>query len=219
MITLARRLAAEQGVSNTRFEQADAQIHPFPPDTFDIAISRMGTMFFGDPAAAFSNISGALRPGGRLVTLVWQGPEPNEWIREISRALAAGRDQHGPPIGAPGPFAQADPDHVEAVLAAAGFTTIAVTGLCAPMWFGTDAHDAHPFVLGLMGWMLDRLDHTRRQKASDDLRTTLDAHDTGAGVCFESAAWLIQASLRRSLETHRDRLGSPSRKPAVGNSR
>jgi hypothetical protein len=87
------------------------------------------------------------------------------------------------------------------------------------MWFGTDARDAHPFVLGLMGWMLDRLDHTRRQKASDDLRTTLDAHDTGAGVCFESAAWLIQASLRRSLETHRDRLGSPSRKPAVGNSR
>ena len=199
MITLARRIAAEQGVTNARFEQADAQIHPFPPDAFDIAISRMGTMFFGDPAAAFANISRALRPPAGFMALVWQGPEPNGWIREISRALAAGRDQPGPPIGAPGPFAQADPDHVEAVLAAGGFTNIAVTGLRAPMWFGTDACDAHPFVLGLMGWMLDRLDHPRRQEAADDLRATLDAHDTGAGVCFEWAAWLIQASLRRSL--------------------
>jgi len=140
-----------------------------------------------------------LAPSGRLVTLVWQRPEPNECIREISRALAADPDQPSPPIGAPGPFAQADPDHVKAVLAAARFTNIALSGLRAPMWFGTDARDAHQFVLGLMGWMLDRLDHTRRREALDDLRTTLDAHHSRAGVCFESAAWLIQARLRRSV--------------------
>ena len=84
MIALARRLAAEQGVTNALFEQTDAQIHPFPEQSFDVAISRTGTMFFGDQVAAFANIARAIRPGGRLSVLVWQGPEPNEWIRELS---------------------------------------------------------------------------------------------------------------------------------------
>jgi hypothetical protein len=42
-------------------------------------------MFFGDPRAACSNIARSLRAGGRLALLVWQGREPNEWIREFSR--------------------------------------------------------------------------------------------------------------------------------------
>jgi len=81
MIALAGRLAAGHGIANARFEQADAQIHPFPAASFDVAISRTGTMFFADPAAAFANIARALRPGGRLALLAWQGPERNEWIR------------------------------------------------------------------------------------------------------------------------------------------
>jgi ubiquinone/menaquinone biosynthesis C-methylase UbiE len=78
MIELARRLAAGQGIGNVGFEQADAQIYPFPAGSFDVAISRTGTMFFGDPAAGFANIGRALRPGGRLVMLAWQGPGPKE---------------------------------------------------------------------------------------------------------------------------------------------
>src|ERR1041384_4662982 len=95
MIDLARRLAAQQGIANVTFEQADAQIYPFTAESFDVAISRTGTMFFGDPAAAFSNIARAVRPEGRLAMLVWQGPEPNEWIRVLSQALAAGRQLGG----------------------------------------------------------------------------------------------------------------------------
>jgi SAM-dependent methyltransferase len=194
MIELARRLAAGQGIANARFEQADAQIHPFPARSFDVAISRTGTMFFGDPAAAFANIARALRPGGRLAMLVWQGPEANEWIRELTGALAAGRELPAPPAGAPGPFAQADPGAARAVLAAAGFTHIEVDGLRQPMWFGTGAEDAHAFVLGLLGWMLHGLDGNRRGRALDNLRATLRAHDARRGVLYQSAAWLICAT-------------------------
>ena len=45
------------------FVQADAQIHPFEPATFDVAISRTGTMFFGDPAAAYANIAARAATG------------------------------------------------------------------------------------------------------------------------------------------------------------
>src|SRR5262249_49504666 len=139
---------------NVTFQQADAQVHPFPPESLDVAISRAGTMFFGDPAAAFGNIAGAIRHGGRLVMLVWQSPEANEWIREVTGALSAGRDFAGPPMGSPGPFALANPDRVNNILTGAGFSHVDVEPLCEQMWFGSDTDDACRFILGLMGWML-----------------------------------------------------------------
>ena len=71
-IERARELAEAQGVRNVTFEQADAQVHRFPRERFDLAISRFGTMFFAEPVAAFTNIGRALRPAGRLVMMVWQ---------------------------------------------------------------------------------------------------------------------------------------------------
>lgn len=51
---------------------ADAQTHDFGPSRFDVVLSRFGVMFFPDPVAAFTNLAGATRPGGRLVAAVWQ---------------------------------------------------------------------------------------------------------------------------------------------------
>src|SRR5687768_2036780 len=97
MLDVARRLAADDGLSNVTFAQADAQIHPFEPASYDVAISRTAAMFFGDHVAAFTNIGRALRPGGRLALVTWQPLAGNEWLREISGALAAGRDLPSPP--------------------------------------------------------------------------------------------------------------------------
>jgi len=66
MIDVARRRAADAGVDNVAFVQADAQTHDFGAPTFDVVMSRFGTMFFADPAAAFANIASSMGPGGRL---------------------------------------------------------------------------------------------------------------------------------------------------------
>ena len=42
MIDLARRRADDAGIRNARFEQADAQVHPFESAAFDVAISAAG---------------------------------------------------------------------------------------------------------------------------------------------------------------------------------
>jgi SAM-dependent methyltransferase len=194
MLDFASRLAAEEGVTNVTFAQADAQIHPFEPGAYDVVISCTAAMFFGDHVAAFRNIGSALRPGGRLVLVTWQPLAGNEWIREISGALAAGRDLPAPSPDAPGPFALSDPDRVRSVLTSAGFSDIELDGTTAGMWFGNDADDAHRFVLGLMGWMLGGLDDAGRARAIDALHATMAAHVTPDGVLFESAAWTIQAT-------------------------
>jgi ubiquinone/menaquinone biosynthesis C-methylase UbiE len=69
-IERARELTQAQTIRNVTFECADAQVHRFPREHFDLAISRFGTMFFADPVAAFGNIRRALRRGGRLVMMV-----------------------------------------------------------------------------------------------------------------------------------------------------
>lgn len=55
-IKRARELARAEGLRNVTFEDADAQTHRFPPERFDLAMSRFGIMFFDDPVAAFANI-------------------------------------------------------------------------------------------------------------------------------------------------------------------
>ena len=82
------RFARAQGVPDVTFECADAQVHRFPQERFDLAMSRFGTMFFDDPVAAFANVGRALRPAGCLVMMVWQASERNEWEVAIRQSLA-----------------------------------------------------------------------------------------------------------------------------------
>lgn len=64
-IVRARELAGAEGLRNVAFARADAQVHCFAQERFDLAISRFGTMFFDDPTAAFADVVRArARPGG-----------------------------------------------------------------------------------------------------------------------------------------------------------
>ena len=114
-IARARELARAEGIRNITFECASAEVYRFPQEHFDLAISRFGTMFFDDPVAAFANISRALRPAGRLVMMVWQARERNEWDITIRHSLGA-----TVPSGLPDPFSLADPSTVTEILEGAG---------------------------------------------------------------------------------------------------
>jgi SAM-dependent methyltransferase len=118
-IARARELARAEGIRNATFEDADAENHPFVSEDFDVVISRFGTMFFRDPVAGFANIGRALRPAGRLVMMVWQGPEQNEWFLAIEEALGGRGD--GPTSEASDAFSLANPAKTEEILDAAGF--------------------------------------------------------------------------------------------------
>jgi SAM-dependent methyltransferase len=192
MISLARRLAERERVTNARFEQADAQNHAFADRSFDIAISRNGAMFFGGPEVAFANIARALRPGGRLVVMSWQPFEKNEWIRTFFNVLAAGREL-SPPLGAPGPFSLSDPEWVRHLLTSAGFTDVRLRGLSEPMYFGPDPDDACRFVSTQFAGLLDELDANTRARALDALLAGMAEHRTDRGVLYDSAAWITVA--------------------------
>jgi len=196
MLERARTLAAAEGITNATFVRGDAQVHLFERNAFDVAISRFGAMFFADRAAAMSNIARAIKPGGRLVMIGWQELGKNEWLQEIRAALSLGRDLPAPPVGAPGPFGSADADGMRNVLASAGLEDIKFESLEVPFWAGKDGEDAFRFMssTGAVRGMLQGLDELSSASARSALQETMFAHDTGDGVIFGSAAWLITAT-------------------------
>jgi SAM-dependent methyltransferase len=166
MLERARRRAA--GVGNVEFVLGDAQSHPFERASFDVAISRCGLMFFADPVAAFRNVAGALRPGGRLAGLIWQRYEDNEWATALRVT--------------PDAFSLGNPDATRELLERAGFREVRFEPVDDPVFYGDDVDAA--------------LDWAGRFASveKDELREILAAHATEDGVFFESRAWILTTS-------------------------
>ncbi len=195
MLDLARRRARERGIENVSFVRADAQVHRFEPESFEVALSRFGSMFFADPPAAFTNLASALHPGGRLALISWRELADNEWILNTRRALAAGRDLPAPSVGEPGMFGLAEPEHVERVLAAAGFAEIEIVALDLAVVLGENADDASAFIARsrIGAALLEDLAGARRAAALERLHASLAARETPDGVALGSGAWLTTA--------------------------
>ncbi len=195
MLDYARKRASDEQLTNVRFEQADAQVHPFDAESFDIAMSRQGAMFFADPVAAFANIGLALRSRARIAILGWRGLADNEWLRLMRETLAMGRELPTPPLGEPGPFGLADPDNNYRIFSEAGFENITNEVVSEPLWFGDDVDDAYAFVSieGPVRGLLADLSEADKAKGLDNLRAAIDAHATPDGVLLGSSCWLVTA--------------------------
>lgn len=193
MLDLARRRAAEARLTNVSFVQADVQVADLGEARYDRVISRNGVMFFGEPVAAFANLARALKPGGRMVLLVWQPMTENPWFTAFREAVAVGRDLPLPPPDGPGPFALGDPGRVRNLLTAAGFGEPDLAGVREPMYYGPDVAAAQRYVSAMMGGLLTELDDADRAEASAGLRATLEEHLGPDGVTYPSAMWIITA--------------------------
>ncbi|MCE8546419.1 class I SAM-dependent methyltransferase [Ruegeria pomeroyi] len=122
---LERARERAEGMENVGFARADAQTEPFPPAARDAMISRFGMMFFSDNVAAFTNIAGALKPGGRMTFAAWGPLAGNPWFYLPHRA-ATDRLGQMPKAdrNAPGPLAFHDIDRVTGFMAEAGLADI-----------------------------------------------------------------------------------------------
>jgi SAM-dependent methyltransferase len=197
MLERARQVAAAERVDNVRYELGDAQVHRFDPAGFDVAISRFGTMFFSDPPAAFANIAAALRPEARLVLLVWQPHEHNEWALAIDAALGAAAR---PPQSGADPFSLGDAEATASILEGAGFDGMRFEDVHEPVLYGHDLDAALAWVQGFQDTSaaLASLSEREAARTVERLRETLAAHYSDErGVALDSRSWLITARRRR----------------------
>jgi SAM-dependent methyltransferase len=197
MLERARSRAREAGLTNLRFEDADAQTHAFPPASFDVVCSRFGVMFFADPEAAFRNLLTALRPGGRLSFVCWRALGENPWMLIPLMAAAQHVTMPAPPAPeAPGPFAFGDRDRVQRILSSAGFAGISIDAFDERMTIAGGALDGvvdFMLEMGPTAALLRDAPPEAATRVPAAVRAALAPFETPEGVRMESGAWLVTA--------------------------
>lgn len=196
-------LAAASGrigdLGNVRFELGDAsawQAGQFAPD---LLVSRHGVMFFSDPPTAFAHLAAQAAPDARLVFSCFRAPALNSWAGEVAQVIAecTGAPASRPDPYAPGPFAFADPHHVESILSS-GWRDIAFE----PFDFayvageGDDpVADALAFVsrIGPSAAVLRESPPELADVLLQRLTEMLESHREGSRVVFSAAAWIVTA--------------------------
>ena len=137
MLAIAAAKATENGVGNYEVRLADVCELPFPDASFDAISCRMGFMFFPDMILAAQEMYRVLRPGGRLATSVWSGPDHNPWVTTIMGPISKTLAPPPPAPGAPGMFRCSAPGMLAELLRQAGFKNVVEQEVQAPINYGT----------------------------------------------------------------------------------
>lgn len=199
-LDVARNDAAARGVANVEFVRGDAEV-ALPVDAFDFVFARFGTMFFTNPVAAMRNMRKALKPGGRMVHIVWRDRVDNPWLSHAKEIVS----RFLPPPGenaltcGPGPFSMANQEMVTAMMRSAGYEEIAFRRVDAEVIVGRDVQDAIDFqlALGPAGEVFREAGdeaEAKRGEIEAALARSLETQKTGPdGILMKSSSWVISA--------------------------
>lgn len=196
----ARREARARGLTNVSFVRGDAEI-VLPTNQFDFVFARFGTMFFANPVAGLRNMRKALRPGGRMVHIVWRTRADNPWLsmaKDIVLRFLPPPGEDAQTCG-PGPFSMTNEDTVRAMMTAAGYGEIEFRRVDAPVLVGKDVSDAIAFQLaiGPAGEVFREagaLAEEKRPEIEAALAQAISRQTlSDDGIVMESSSWVISA--------------------------
>ena len=196
--------ASQAGVENTEFFATDVQVGDLG-GPYDYAFSRMGMMFFANPVQALRNIHSALRPGGRLVAVVWRRKLDNLWVlrsEEIVKQYLEEPEEPEDVRCGPGPFSMANTDTVSDQLQIAGFETPTFTRCDLSMKLGDDLDHAVEFgmALGPAAELLricpaDQVDSLRPKLKREIGEAIADFVQPDGTVSGLASTWILHATV------------------------
>src|SRR6185436_16116582 len=88
MVAVAEREALARGLKNVQFRQCTADSLPFADESFDVAVSRLGVMFFPDPVGAVREMLRVIKPEGRVALAVWGKSELNPYSYVVTNVVS-----------------------------------------------------------------------------------------------------------------------------------
>jgi len=197
----ARRDVQAAGLDNVTFLRGDAEI-ALPDTQFDFVFSRFGTMFFANPVAGLRNMRKALKPGGRMVHIVWRNRADNPWLSMAKDVVL----QFLPPPGddartcGPGPFSMSDEPMVTGMMKSAGYENIEFRRVDAPVLIGNSVQDAIGFqlALGPAGEVFREAGaeaEEKRNQIEAALAEAIDRQKRAAdGIVMDSSSWMISGT-------------------------
>jgi ubiquinone/menaquinone biosynthesis C-methylase UbiE len=141
ILALAKNNARQAGFQNVQTQVADGEDLQVEPASFDAVICRLGLMFFPNPLQGLLGMHSALRPGGRICSMVFSQPERNPCIGILmSTALRYAGLPARDPFQPGGLLSLGKPGLADELFRAAGFQNVATTALEAPFRMPTAHH-------------------------------------------------------------------------------
>jgi SAM-dependent methyltransferase len=197
LLEIAENRARARGLNNFTTKQADAHSLPFPDNSFDLATSRFGVMFFRDPIAALGELRRVLRSGARACFIAW-GPFDQPYWRSTMGVVHA---QIGGPLlppDGPNPFRFAEAGSLSAVLRSASFNDIEEGMNTLPwVWPGSveEVWDQAQAVAVPFRPMLDRVPVEKWPQIHAEVHAAVSRYSDGEKIAF--GAQVILASGRK----------------------
>jgi ubiquinone/menaquinone biosynthesis C-methylase UbiE len=200
-LDFARAEVRARNLINVSFVRGDAEI-ALPTDQYDFVFARFGTMFFANPVAGLRNMRKALRPGGRMVHIVWRDRADNPWLSMAKDIVLRFLPQPGADAQTcgPGPFSMSSEPTVRAMMTAAGYEDIEFRRVDAPVLVGKDVTDAIAFQLAIgpagevfreAGAEADR----KREQIEAALAEAINRQKIASdGIVMDSSSWVISAT-------------------------
>jgi SAM-dependent methyltransferase len=194
--SLAAAARARNAEARVRFEVCDATSWSGGDWQPDMLVSRHGVMFFDDPVTAFARLAEVAAPAAQLVFSCFQVRSANAWASEVPALLPVPPAPVAP--HAPGPFAFADPDHVRAILARAGWKDAEAEPVDFSYVAGAGEDpvaDAIDFFtrIGPAAPLIRNLDEGEKIAFFDRLSQLLCNRLANGTVSFHAAAWIWSA--------------------------
>ena len=124
MVEAAQTEAERRGVDNIQFQVCSADSLPFPDNSFDTVVSRLGFMFFPDSLTAMRELLRVAKPGGSMAFAVWHKSDVNPFCYLVSRIMDQHVEQPATDPDAPNAFRFAEPGKLANVLTRAGLVDV-----------------------------------------------------------------------------------------------
>ncbi|WP_254413305.1 class I SAM-dependent methyltransferase [Dyadobacter diqingensis] len=195
MLAITSENAKKLGLDNLETKVSDVCALPFDDHTFDAISCRFGFMFFPDMLLAAKEMARVLKPGGRIATSVWNGPEKNFWVTAIMGTINRNMDLPPPPPSAPSMFRCAKPGLIGDLFAEVGLKNITekeITGKMnartADVYWNMMTEVAAPFVAAL-----SKADDAMKRKIKTEVYDLLAQKYPDGNVVIDSNALVIYA--------------------------
>ncbi|MGE3801108.1 MAG: class I SAM-dependent methyltransferase [Candidatus Kapaibacterium sp.] len=177
MVERAAAVAGERNVKNISFARMDAEALELPEESFDVALSALGIMYYPSPVQGMKEMARILRPGGRAVVSTWGARTACGWA-EIFPIVDRRVNTDVCPLF----FQEGTGENLRLTLERAGFAEIRLDRISTTLHYGSfeDAANA-AFVGGPVAMAYSRFDEQTRVETAEEYRASIEPYRVGEG--------------------------------------